>query len=581
MIPRAEHPNPQFERSEWLNLNGTWEFEIDKSVSGKAKRFFERAHLGGSITVPFCPESKLSGVGETDFLNCVWYRRDIEIPEEWQGGRILLHFGAVDHTATVYLDGKEIFTHKGGYSSFSIDITPYVNSGKASLCVCAVDDCRDTRYGSGKQSMEYASYGCFYTRVTGIWQTVWLEHVPECYIRAIRLTPDVDNAALLVEAEVVGRGTLCARAFYEGENVGSLSLHHTHGTHVRGTLPLSALHLWELGCGRLYDLELSFGKDRVRSYFGMRDVAFDGFRFLLNGKSVFQRLVLDQGFYPDGIYTAPTEADLIRDVQLSLDAGFNGARLHQKVFEPRFLYHCDRMGYMVWGEYGSWGLREDSLEILPPLIAEWREIVERDYNHPAIVGWCPLNEVWPGAHKSIPNYDVLRSIYHLTKCLDPIRPCIDSSGGYHTECTDLYDIHDYVQDPVIFAEMFGNPDAKEMLQAWRTHHRSMTATRTGDYTEAQPIFVSEYGGIKWDVNSGIEKAWGYGNAPKTEEEFKSRYKGLTDVLLDNPSLFGFCYTQLYDVEQEVNGLYTYDRRPKFEDMQFFRKVNTRKAKIEE
>ena len=581
MIPRAEHPNPQFKRSEWLNLNGIWEFEIDKSASGKAKRFFERAHLSGSITVPFCPESKLSGVGDTDFLNCVWYRRDIEIPTEWKSGRVLLHFGAVDHTATVYINGKEVCRHKGGYASFSVDITPHLNGERASLCVCAEDNTRDGRYASGKQSPEYASHGCFYTRVTGIWQTVWLEHVPDAYIRSVRLTPDVDNSALSLEAEVVGKGELDAVALFEGKIVGSVRLQHTQGGRLRGVLPLSELYLWEVGNGRLYDLQLSFGKDRVHSYFGMRSVGFDGYRFLLNGKSVFQRLVLDQGYYREGLYTAPTEEDLIRDIKISMDVGFNGARLHQKVFEPLFLYHCDKMGYLVWGEYGSWGIKEDSLEALPPMIAEWREIVERDYNHPAIVGWCPLNEVWAGAHKGVPNYDILRSVYHLTKALDPSRPCIDSSGGYHTECTDLYDIHDYVQDTAVFAEMFGNPDASEMLSAWKKHPRAMTATRTGRYTVGQPLFVSEYGGIKWDIERSNSDAWGYGNAPVTEEEFKKRYKGLTDTLLDNPCMFGLCYTQLYDIEQEVNGLYTYDRKPKFADMDFFRKVNARKAKTEE
>ncbi len=581
IIPRAEHPNPQFKRSEWLNLNGVWEFETDKSASGKQRRLFERAHLAGSITVPFCPESTLSGVGDTDFLNCVWYRRDIEIPAAWQGGRILLHFGAVDHTATVYINGKKVCTHKGGYASFTADITPYLNGNKASLCVCAEDDTRDDRYASGKQSIEYASEGCFYTRVTGIWQTVWLEHVPSCYIRRIRLTPDVDNAALALEAEVVGYGSFAAEAFYEGKRVGSITLEHKSGNLVRGTLPLTELHLWEVGSGRLYDLQLLFGEDRVLSYFGMRSIGFDGYRFLLNGRSVFQRLVLDQGYYPDGLYTAPTEEDLIRDIQISMDVGYNGARLHQKVFEPLFLYHCDKMGYLVWGEYGSWGIKEDALACLPPMIAEWREIIERDYNHPALIGWCPLNEIWPGAHKGVPDYDILRSLYHLTKSLDPTRPCIDTSGGYHTECTDLYDIHDYVQDSAAFLEMFGNPDANEMLKEWRNHRCAMTAKRTGHYMAGQPLFVSEYGGIKWNVDSLASNAWGYGNAPVTEEEFKNRYKSLTDVLLDNPCMFGFCYTQLYDIEQEVNGLYTYARKPKFEDMEFFRAVNARKAKIED
>ncbi len=575
MIPRNEHPNPQFERTAWLNLNGEWEFESDRAMSGIDRRLFEKEHLDGKITVPFCPESKLSGIGDVDFHNCVWYRRDIAVPAEHKHSRVLLHFGAVDHTAHVYIDGKEIGTHMGGYASFTFDITEHLTDGRGSLCVCAVDFDRDPRYGHGKQSRIYPSHRCYYTRVTGIWQTVWLEFVPQSYIKSIQLVPDLENCSLNLEAKLCGKGVLQAEAVYEGRTVGSLSLNCTTGV-VSGTMALSEKHVWELGEGRLYDLRLTFGEDRVSSYFGLRSIALDGYKFLFNGRSVFQRLVLDQGYYRDGIYTAPSDEALIKDIQISMDAGFNGARLHQKVFEPRFLYHCDRMGYMVWGEYGNWGIDYSNIACIPPFCYEWSEILERDFNHPSIIGWCPLNETWDVEGRR-QNDDVLRTLYRMTRRLDPTRPCIDTSGNYHVE-TDIFDIHDYIQEPDVFIKGYDVPTPEEMLEIDRKRH-VRSNLHQGPYIAGTPVFVSEYGGIKWDINSGNRDAWGYGNAPTTEDEFMDRYKRLTDALLDCPYMLGFCYTQLYDVEQEVNGVYTYDREVKF-DPAFFKSVNTRTAAIE-
>ncbi|MBE6602012.1 MAG: beta-galactosidase [Ruminococcaceae bacterium] len=576
MIPRSEHPNPQRMRAAWENLNGEWEFELDSGVSGISRRLFEKEHLDGKITVPFCPESKLSGIGNTDFLNCVWYRRDLVIPDAWRGGRVLLHFGAVDHIAHVYLNGVEVGTHTGGYVSFSFDITPFLQDGVNSLAVCAIDEDRNPMYGHGKQSRRYESYGCYYTRVTGIWQTVWMEYVPNAYVASFRLTPDIHNSTLQISADLIGGGELRAEAFYEGRPVGATAIKAPRGGKVSGQLALDELHLWELGEGRLYDLKLTYGEDEVTSYFGMRETRMDGYRFLLNGKSVFQRLVLDQGFYPDGVYTAPSDEALQNDIQISMDAGFNGARLHQKVFEPRFLYHCDRMGYMVWGEYGNWGIDYALPDAIAPLLYEWQEILERDYNHPSIIGWCPLNETSMSGGKR-QNDELLRLVYRQTKALDLSRPCIDTSGWYHVE-TDIFDLHDYIQDPEKFAEVYNYDNPADAIKHFHATHKTFGKLA---YTyRGEPVFVSEYGGIKWDVNSGLSNAWGYGNAPQTVEEFHERYKGLTDVLLDTPYLFGFCYTQLYDVEQETNGLYTYDRVPKF-DMERIKAVNIRRAKIEE
>lgn len=568
-IPRPEHPQPQLQRKNWENLNGEWEFAFDFGKSGIDRKLWENEHLEGKILVPFCPESELSGIGHKDFIPAVWYKRKVRLDAQQLGGRVLLHFGAVDYDCRVWVNGREAGRHRGGYTSFAFDVTDCVSEGENDLTVYAQDDTRSGRQPKGKQSGLYFSHGCDYTRTTGIWQTVWMEFVPKAYIQKVWYYPNLAQRSLGIRATVAGSGVLTAEAFYEGKSCGTARAAVGAGN-VLLTLPLDELHLWEPGQGRLYDLKLTFGQDEVQSYFGMREIALDGEKVRINGKSVFQRLVLDQGFYPDGIYTAPSDEALRRDVELSLAAGFNGARLHQKVFEPRFLYHCDRSGYLVWGEQANWGLDVSAPDGLKCFLPEWMEALERDFNHPAIVGWCPFNETWDYEGRKQDD-DLLRIVYRMTKQYDTTRPCIDTSGNYHVE-TDIYDLHDYEQDPEVFA---GHYESFAKGGALRDNHAARQTPVPGI-----PAFISEYGGIKWGVEGSNEASWGYGDGPKTEGEFIARYKGLTDALLDNPHMFGFCYTQLYDVEQETNGLYTYGRKPKF-DMEIFRKINGRRAAIEE
>ena len=566
-IPRSEHPDPQFQRKDWLNLNGEWDFEFDFGNSGLRAGVLEKDEWSRKINVPFCPESKLSGIEYTDFIAAVWYRKSVTVTEAQLEGRVLIHFGAVDYETYLYVNGEKAGYHKGGYTSFTFDITEFLTAGENVIAVNARDDVRDPLVPRGKQSELYNSHGCDYTRTTGIWQTVWLEFVPKAYVKSFKLFPDTVNATLGVSAVVEGEGAFKAEAFYDGRLVGSFE--KTAAGFVSGDIKLSETHLWEVGCGRLYDLKITFGGDEISSYFGLRDIRIDGYKVLINGKSVFQRLVLDQGFYADGIYTAPSDEALEKDIRLSLAVGFNGARLHQKVFEPRFLYHCDRLGYIVWGEFGNWGLdysRDGALEAMLP---QWCESVARDFNHPAIVGWCPFNETWDRDGRK-QNDELLRIVYRVTKQLDETRPCIDTSGNFHVE-TDIFDVHDYEQKVEIFK---GNYD--------RLMTEGVLFERFPDrqeYDGKKPAFVSEYGGIQWSLGSRGD-AWGYGNAPKSEQEFIDRYKGLTDALLDNERMFGFCYTQLYDIEQEQNGLYYYDRSPKF-DPELFRRINSRKAAIED
>lgn len=570
IIPRPEHPFPQFERSNWMNLNGPWDFEFDFSKSGLDRGFEKRTELKDSIIVPFCPESSLSGIGYTDFIPAVWYHRTFHVDHSALSGKAYLHFGAVDYECRVFVNGIEAGRHYGGYSSFQFEISSLLSEGENHLTVYAQDDTRSPFQPIGKQSDRYESYSCSYTRTTGIWQTVWLEFTPANHILNARYYPNVSESSISIKACVSGEETITASVSYNGIPCGSSSAKATAAT-VLLTIPLSETHLWEPGNGCIYDLDLTFGDDHVKSYFGLREVKLDGYRFLINGKSVFQRLVLDQGYYPDGIYTAPSEEALIRDIQLSLDAGFNGARLHQKVFEPRYLYHCDRMGYLVWGEMASWGFDISSFKAYESFLPEWMEVIERDFNHPSIIGWCPFNETWD--YEGRRQIDRLLSVtYRLTKQFDTTRPCIDTSGNYHVE-TDIYDIHDYDQNPASFSAAY------ESFGKGTGPFRDNLGDRQ-KYTPGLPMFVSEYGGIKWSTESNAQKAWGYGEGPSTKEEFIERYRGLTETLLNNPKMFGFCYTQLTDVEQEQNGIFTYSREAKM-DISVFRKINSQKAAIED
>lgn len=573
MTIRNEYPRPQLERKEWLNLNGEWQFAFDHGKSGIEREFYKEGPFTNTIQVPFCPESELSGIGYTDFMAAVWYKRVVQIPESWLNQRIILHFGAVDYHAHVWVNGQKAGEHKGGYTPFSLDVTNFLNGEEAIIVVCAEDDTRSGLQPRGKQSGRYYSAGCDYTRTTGIWQTVWMEAVPETYIKKTAYKTNPKSGTVSIEAylnQYEKELVLELEATYKGKGVAKETA-YVSGSHIHANLSLSEIHLWEPGKPQLYDLTLSLKKagqvvDQVESYFGVRSVSIEDKAILINDKPIFQRLVLDQGFYPQGIYTAPTDEDLKKDIEISMEMGFNGARMHEKIFEPRFLYWADQLGYLVWGEHGNWGLDITGSKGLERFLPEWMEAVERDFNSPALIGWCPFNETWD-QNGTRQNDEVLRITYEVTKRLDPTRPVIDTSGNFHV-VTDVFDIHDYEQNVEKFAEKFA-----EMGRGGKAY---VTFADRQQY-ENQPYFVSEYGGIWW--NPGEKEGWGYGDKPESEEAFLQRYKGLTETLLKNPAICAFCYTQLYDIEQEVNGLYTYERRAKF-DPSIIRNINSQKAAIE-
>lgn len=595
-LPRSEYPRPQFTRSDWLCLNGEWEFEIDAGDSG-LERGLLSAQFQQMITVPFCPESILSGIGIVDFMNVVWYRKQVHVPENWSGKQVLLHFQAVDYDATVWVNGEEVVRHRGGSTPFSANLGQC--AGEDVEIVVRARDFQQELKPKGKQSHLYHNHSCHYTRTTGIWQTVWMEPVSETYLKRTRITPDVTNQTFWINQPIQGNknGLVYEVALYDqDEEIAreSTDMGLEFNSRIALTIPEKHVKLWEPGAPYLYDLEFRLLKngdviDIVRSYAGLRSISIDGQRVLINGKSVFQRLVLDQGYYRDGILTAPNEAALIKDIELSMAAGFNGARLHQKVFEERFLYHADRMGYLVWGEFGDWGCNQggpagNNQQPGATYITQWLEELERDYSHPAIIGWCPLNETYQWMHDKITVLDdVTRGMFLAAKAMDGTRPVLDSSGYAHrVPEADIYDSHNYEQNVEQFTALFDVPVVRG-----KVYENDVPEGRQSLPYHGQPYFLSEFGGIWWNeelaraMNSGTnrEESWGYGDRPRNVEEVYERFEGMCNVLLNNPGYFAYCYTQLTDVFQEMNGLYDFDRNPKL-DMERIHKIQTQKAAIE-
>ena len=586
--PRPEHPRPQFQRTTWLNLNGTWNFAIDPGKSGEAKGWPQNpAELDRAITVPFCPESSLSGIQHTDFMPSVWYHRTLDIPDEWTDKRVLLHFGAVDYHCKAWVNGRLIGQHYGGSSSFTYDITDALTSGTNHLVVCANDDTRSGDQPSGKQCPDLYSRGCHYTRVTGIWQTVWLEAVPESRIETVRIVPDLDSSRFVLTPTFKNahRGHTFRAVLLNGkEEIAVSTMPATSGAAM--SLRIKNPHPWSPANPHLYDLrfELREGDttiDTVNSYAGLRKFHIEGHKFYLNNTPIFLRLVLDQGFYPDGIWTAPSDDMLKGDIEKSLAVGFNGARLHQKVFEERFHYWADKLGYLTWGEYCDWGMNFGSSQSIHNQQREWREIVQRDLNHPSILAWTPYNETRGGATNHFEAHRrAVQETYDLTRALDPSRPCHDTSGYVHV-CTDIYTVHDYEQDPVKFKATYAPVSPND----WEN-----TPIRFPELNvpyQGQPYVVDEYGGTWWDPNAveteqaaDRKSSWGYGKRPTDIEDVYHRIEKLTAILLDHPNIAGYCYTQLTDIEQEQNGIYTYDRREKF-DAKRLKKYFGAPAAIEE
>ena len=561
-IPRPEYPRPQFERTDWVNLNGQWTFEMDFGSSGEQRGWTNSKGLSKKITVPFCPESELSGIGYTDFIPCVWYQRNINIPAEWNGKKILLHFGAADYETKVYVDGKMVGEHKGAGSSFNFDITSYVEAGQqANLVVRVYDNLRGGMQPGGKQCTALYSAGCSYTRVTGIWQTVWMEAVNEQALKNVFAIPDIDQQQLVVRPEFYNEGnnnTLTVEVKDGKKTVAKRTSQASNQSTI--VLPIKNAHLWSPEDPYLYDVKYTVKNaqgeviDEVSSYMGMRKVHISGGYFYLNNKPYFQRLVLDQGYYPDGIWTAPSDEALRQDIEMSKAVGFNGARLHQKVFEERYYYWADKLGYLTWGEEASWVLNINNELAVRNFLTEWAEIVVRDRNHPSLVTWTPLNETWnatPGVYVRFVN-----DLYALTKAIDPTRPINDASGDSHVK-TDIWSVHDYTREP---DKLIANHTIKAGVEPYRNMKDKDFLSKY----EGQPYMVDEFGGLPWIPKEERANSWGYGANIDTVEEFYSILEKEIDALKACKHVVGFCYTQITDVEQEKNGIYYYNRKPKFD-----------------
>ena len=560
-IPRPEYPRPDFQREKWLPLNGEWDFSFDEPI-------FDQ-----KILVPFACETKLSGIHDTSFHNAVWYRRSFSLPEPMHDRQILLHFGAVDYTCRLWVNDQFIREHTGGQCGFSADITDALNaSGENVIVLEARDDPADLEMPRGKQYWKPESESIFYTRTTGIWQSVWLEAVSPMHLCSCRITPLFDERSVRFSYALSAAPqhvTLTVEITFRGKTAGAVSVTPTS---ARGAfdwqIDQSALSAWNYQEDlvwtpeqpNLFDvtfriLEHGCEVDAVQSYFGMRKVSIQNGQFLLNNRPYYQKLVLDQGYWPESLLTAPSDEAFIRDIELTKAMGFNGVRKHQKVEDPRYLYHADRMGLLVWGEIGAAYLYSE--QYADRIYREWLDVLRRDYNHPCIVVWTPLNESWGVQEiETDPRQQAhSEAMVAITKSMDTTRLVVDNDGWEHTN-GDLLTIHDYSPSGEMLRAHLGSMDT---ILALRPAQRALFVGRHA--YAGQPILLSEFGGVKFVPGTEAQHSWGYCEADSCAA-FAGKLRELFDAVRACPLVDGYCYTQLTDVETEQNGLLTYDRTPK-------------------
>lgn len=569
-LPRSEHPRPDFRRDNWLCLNGEWEFSIGENSFDK------------KIIVPFACETALSGIEDKSFHKTVWYRKVFELPEQMKGKVVLLHFGAVDYACDLWVNGKFIRSHTGGQTGFGADITQVLVDSKENCIELKVyDDYDDLEMPRGKQFWELDARSIFYSRTTGIWQSVWLEAVDSLYLTSCHITPEFDERAVRFEycLSRTGASALEFCITFEGQNAAQVRIVPcSKKGSVMVQLDQTGLRAWNFQedlawtpeTPRLFDVVINvYGTegivDQVSTYFGMRKVSIENGKFMLNNREYYQKLVLDQGYWKESLMTAPSDEAFVRDIELTKAMGFNGVRKHQKVEDPRFLYHADRMGLLVWGEIGSAYLY--SREYVHRMYSEWMEVIERDYNHPCIVAWTPLNESWGVQEIKVDQYQQAHcnAMLYMTKSIDTSRIVMDNDGWEHT-CGDLLTIHDYSPSADLLRKHFASLDS---ILAMNPGGRSLFADGWG--YQGQPILVTEYGGVKYAPESEEEHSWGYCEADSSIA-FTKKYAELTLAILESSLIQGYCYTQLTDIETEENGLVTYERELKI-PLETIRSIN--------
>lgn len=571
--PAHGYPRPQFARKEWTSLNGAWDFALDPEARWTRP---EQVVWTDTITVPFAPETAASGIANTGFFRACWYRRTFEAPRLVDGQRLILHFGAVDYEATVWVDDGIVIRHSGGYTPFSADITDFISQpGPHTVVVCAEDDPHDLAKPRGKQDWLLEPHSIWYPRTSGIWQTVWMEVVPATSIRTVQWNSNLERWEIEFQARLDGRrrddlrlriklhigNLLLADDTYvvvEGEVSRRITLSDPGIDDHRNEL------LWSPACPTLIQADLQlWGRrgeliDSVRSYTALRAISAQGDRLVLNGRPYPLRMVLDQGYWPESGLTPPDDAALRRDVELAKAMGFNGVRKHQKIEDPRYLYWADTLGLLVWGEMPS--AYRFTKQSITALTRQWTDIIERDFSHPCIVAWVPFNESWgvPDLPAIAEQRHYVQGIYHLTKTLDPSRPVI-GNDGWESTATDIIAIHDYDDQPERIARRYQSDEhLPQLFKRERPGGRLLTLE--GHPHAGQPIMLTEFGGIAFSGDPS--KTWGYSRS-SSPEQFAEQYRKLLDTVRSLSALAGFCYTQFADTYQESNGLLYADRTPKF------------------
>lgn len=578
---RPEHPRPDRVRKNWLTLNGQWDFSFDPENRGLRERWYEPdSGLGGcplKIEVPFVYQSQLSGVNSQEHVDVVWYRRTFRAPEDMTARR-LLRFGAADYEAGVWLDGQFLGSHTGGYSDFVFDVTDLTQPGGEYTLTVRCEDRLDTDQPRGKQSYRPEPFACWYTPSTGLWQTVWLEGVGQYYPVDFRLTPDVENGALQVEVTLNERpenGAVRLTASFDGKTVARQEA-SALDRFVKTTLYLghnpeiSGIYTWSPESPCLYDLTIETLEggavcDRVETYFGLRKVEVWGDRITLNNNNLYQKLILDQGYWPDGLLTAPSAEALKKDVELTLAMGYNGARKHQKFEDPIYLYWADKLGLAVWSELPSaYWLRDSEKR---SLMRDLSEAIRRDYNHPSILVWTPLNESWgvPAIQSQKEAQELCACLYQMVRCLDGTR-LVSGNDGWEQAQTDIFTVHDYTAWPQDLDPAYGT---EEGILKGAPSGKLLTAQ--GHNHQGKPKIFSEFGGIAMQKDQGGDN-WGYNGAVEDEAALLRRFEAITQGARALPGFCGYCYTQLTDVFQEVNGLLDMDRNPKA-DLEEIKKAN--------
>ncbi|WP_238591041.1 glycoside hydrolase family 2 protein [Oceanobacillus picturae] len=576
---RTEYPRPQFQRDAWMNLNGKWKFAFDDENKGEQGRWFDQYTYPSEIIVPFTYETKASGIGEEAFHPYVWYSRTFLIPEEEIGKRTVLRFQASDYITKVWVNGSYIGQHTGGNAAFSFDITKAVDSASENELTVKVEDSQSCVQPRGKQRWINENFGCWYVQNTGIWQTVWLEFLEENSLDHVKITPKVDSNSVVFDytlhGELPRNSRLETVISFNGKQVKQFTTVLDRSTfHLEVDLAAD-IHEWKVlhwspEHPNLYDVKFRLYvddvlKDEVDSYFGMRKISIKDGKVLLNNVPIYQKLLLDQGYWPDTMLTPPSDEAILEDIDKTLAMGYNGVRKHQKIEDDRFLYWCDKKGLLVWSEMAA--TYEFSDQAVENFTKEWLDIVQQHYNHPSIITWVPFNESWgvPHIFKDKQQQAFTESIYYLTKSLDAERPVIVNDGWEHT-VSDIIALHDYEESGKTLYERYKDMDA--ILQNKIPHNNHRYAFAEGYQYKGQPIMLTEYGGIAFKDESG----WGYGNQVSTEEEFLKRYKETTDAIKAIPEISGYCYTQTTDVQQEINGLLKENREPKMA-MEKIKQVN--------